>query len=300
MVTCSWWTAAGWRDDAAQQGNNNVSAMQFLPDPVRTKSLSTDELRSAFLVQGLFVPGQINLRRVDLDRVVLGGAVPTSAPLTLQAPEELLASFFCERRELGVLNIGASGTVTVDGTKHTLGNKDLVYVGRGSRSVTFASDNASTPARYYLVSYPAHADYPGAMVKAAEVQAGELGSMEQANRRRIARYIHTAGVKSAQLVMGVTSLEPGSVWNTMPAHTHHRRTEVYLYFDVPENGFVLHLVGEPGETRHIIVRDGEVALSPGWSVHSGCGTSNYSFCWAMGGENQDYADMQPVDMKTLR
>ena len=212
----------------------------------------------------------------------------------------MLASFFCERRELGVLNIGASGTVTVDGTTHTLGNKDLVYVGRGSKDITFASDSATTPARYYLVSYPAHADHEGAMVKAAEVQAGELGSMEQANRRRIARYIHTAGVKSAQLVMGVTSLEPGSVWNTMPAHTHHRRTEVYLYFDVPESGFVLHLVGEPGETRHIIVRDGEVALSPGWSVHSGCGTSNYSFCWAMGGENQDYADMQPVDMKTLR
>jgi 4-deoxy-L-threo-5-hexosulose-uronate ketol-isomerase len=274
--------------------------MHFLPDPVRTRSLSTDELRSAFLVQGLFVPGEINLRRIDLDRVVLGGAVPTSKPLTLEAPAELLAQFFCERRELGVLNIGASGTVTVDGTSHALGNKDLVYVGRGSKVVTFASDDAKAPARFYLVSYPAQADYPTSRVSKDDVQAGEIGSMEQANRRRIARYIHTAGLKSAQLVMGMTSLEPGSVWNTMPAHTHDRRTEVYLYFDLPENSVVLHLVGEPNETRHVVVRDGEVALSPGWSVHSGCGTSNYSFCWAMGGENQDYADMQAVDMKTLR
>ena len=252
------------------------------------------------MVQNLFVPGQINLRRIDLDRVVVGGAVPTKTPLALEAPEELLAGFFCERRELGVLNIGAAGTVTVDGTTHAIGNKDLIYIGRGSRDVSFASSDASSPARFYLVSYPAHADYPTTRVSKNDVQAGEIGSMEQANRRRIARYIHKDGVRSAQLVMGMTSLSPGSVWNTMPAHTHDRRTEIYLYFDLPDNAIVLHLLGEPTETRHVVVRDGEVALSPGWSVHAGCGTSSYSFCWAMGGENQDYADMQPADMKTLR
>jgi 4-deoxy-L-threo-5-hexosulose-uronate ketol-isomerase len=274
--------------------------MHFLPDATRTKTLTTDELRASFLVQGLFEPGAVNLRHIDLDRVVLGGAVPTSSPLKLEAPAELLAEFFCQRRELGVLNIGASGRVTVDGTVYALNNRDLVYVGRGSREVTFESDDPRQPARFYLVSYPAHGNHPTTRVSSKDVQSAEIGSMEQANRRRIARYIHTAGIQSAQLVMGMTALEPGSVWNTMPAHTHDRRTEIYLYFDVAPDAVVFHQLGEPTETRHLIVRDGEVALSPGWSIHAGCGTSNYSFCWAMGGENQDYADMQPVDMNTLR
>jgi 4-deoxy-L-threo-5-hexosulose-uronate ketol-isomerase len=274
--------------------------MHVLPDSTRTARMTTDELRASFLVQGLFQPGAVTLRHIDLDRVVLGGAVPTTKPLRLDAPPELLAEFFCERRELGVLNIGAPGRVIVDGVEHALGNRDLVYVGRGSRAVLFSSDDASHPSRFYLVSYPAHADHPTTRVSAADVQSGEIGSMEQANRRRIARYIHTAGIRSAQLVMGMTALEPGSVWNTMPAHTHDRRTEVYLYFDVPETAVVFHQLGDPSETRHLIVRDGEVALSPGWSIHAGCGTSNYAFCWAMGGENQDYADMKTVDINTLR
>jgi 4-deoxy-L-threo-5-hexosulose-uronate ketol-isomerase len=231
---------------------------------------------------------------------VLGGAVPTSTPLELAPLTDLKADYFCERRELGVLNIGAAGTVTVDGTRHLLGARDLVYVGRGSRDVSFASDDASKPARFYLVSYPAHAEHPTTRVAASEVQGDTIGAMEQANRRRIARYVHTAGIRSAQLVMGMTALEPGSVWNTMPAHTHERRTEVYLYFDLAEGAVVFHQLGQPSETRHLVVRDGEVALSPGWSIHAGCGTTNYAFCWAMGGENQDYADMQPVDMATLR
>jgi 4-deoxy-L-threo-5-hexosulose-uronate ketol-isomerase len=273
--------------------------MHFLPDSTRTARMTTEELRANFLVQGLFEPGAVNLRRIDLDRVVLGGAVPTNAPLHLEAPAELLAEFFCERRELGVLNIGKPGRVTVDGAEYALGNRDLVYVGRGSREVIFASEDALQPARFYLVSYPAHADYLTTRVSAADVQSGEIGSMEQANRRRIARYIHAGGIRSAQLVMGMTALEPGSVWNTMPAHTHDRRTEVYLYFDVPETAVVFHQLGEPSETRHLVVRDGEVALSPGWSIHAGCGTTNYAFCWAMGGENQDYADMQVVDISTL-
>jgi 4-deoxy-L-threo-5-hexosulose-uronate ketol-isomerase len=274
--------------------------MHFLPDAARTKTMTTDELRASFLVQGLFVPGAVQLRHIDLDRVVLGGAVPKSLPLRLDAPPELLAEFFCERREVGVLNIGAAGRVSVDGVAYPLGNRDLVYVGRGSREVLFESDDATQPARFYIVSYPAHADHPTTRVSSKDVQSAEIGSIEQANCRRIARYIHTAGIQSAQLVMGMTALEPGSVWNTMPAHTHDRRTEVYLYFDLPASAVVFHQLGEPAETRHLIVRDGEVALSPGWSIHAGCGTTNYSFCWAMGGENQDYADMQPVDMNSLR
>ncbi len=279
---------------------DGAMSLHTLPDAVRAARMTTDELRASFLVQGLFQAGTINLRRIDLDRLVLGGAVPLACPLTLEAPADLLASFFCERRELGVLNIGAPGGVSVDGTSYALANRDLVYVSRGSRAVTFSSDDAANPARFYLVSYPAHADHPTSLVQASSVQSGELGSTEQANRRRIARYVHAAGVQSAQLVMGMTALEPGSVWNTMPAHTHDRRTEIYLYFDLPETAVVFHQMGEPTETRHLIVRNGEVALSPTWSIHAGCGTSSYAFCWAMGGENQDYADMQVVDVNTLR
>lgn len=279
---------------------DGAMSLHTLPDAARAARMTTDELRASFLVQGLFQPGTINLRRIDLDRLVLGGAVPLSSPLTLEAPADLLASFFCERRELGVLNIGAHGNVSVDGTSYALGNRDLVYVSRGSRTVIFSSDDAANPAQFYLVSYPAHADHPTSFVQASSVQSGELGSAAQANCRRIARYVHAAGVQSAQLVMGMTALEPGSVWNTMPAHTHDRRTEIYLYFDLPETAVVFHQMGEPTETRHLIVRNGEVALSPAWSIHAGCGTSSYAFCWAMGGENQDYADMQVVDVNTLR
>lgn len=262
--------------------------------------MTTDELRAAFLVQNLFQPGAVTLRHVDLDRVVLGGAVPTDAPLVLEPSASLGAAYFTERRELGVLNIGGDGRVTVDGTTYELGKKDVLYVGRGSRDVRFESDSAATPTRFYLISYPAHATYPTTLVRAADVQGAEIGSAEHANRRRVARYVHLDGARSAQLVMGVTTLATGSVWNTMPAHTHHRRTEIYLYFDLPADDVVIHLHGEPTETRHLVVRDGEVVLSPGWSLHSGCGTSAYSFCWGMGGENQDYADMQMVNLESLR
>ncbi|AHG87906.1 KduI/IolB isomerase [Gemmatirosa kalamazoonensis] len=274
--------------------------MRYLPNAATTSRMTTEELRASFLVSDIFRPGEVRLEIVDLDRVVIGGAVPTGAPLRLEAHPDLLAEYFTERRELGVLNIGGVGTVTVDGTRHLLGRKDVLYVGRGSRDVSFESADAKDPARFYLVSYPAHASHPTTVVTQSEAQGATIGALETANRRRVARYIHTAGARSAQLVMGVTTLEPGSVWNTMPAHTHHRRTEIYLYFDLPHDAIVLHLLGQPSETRTIVVRDGEVALSPGWSVHAGCGTSAYSFCWAMGGENQDYADMQPVDISTLR
>ncbi len=274
--------------------------MRFLPDARTAATLNTNDLRASFLVRDIFAPGTITLELVDLDRVIVGGAVPVDVPLALGAPPEILAQYFCERRELGVLNVGGAGSVAVDGTAYPVGTRDVLYVGRGSRDVTFASDDATTPARFYLVSYPAHASHPTALVREREAFHGELGGAERANRRHIRRYIHRDGPPSAQLVMGVTTLEPGSVWNTMPAHTHERRTEIYLYFDLPADSVVVHLMGEPTDTRSLIVRDGEVALSPGWSVHSGCGTTAYSFCWAMGGENQDYADMQPVDLTSLR
>jgi len=274
--------------------------IHYLPGPAEAKRMTTEELRAAFLVQGLFQPGAVTLRHIDLDRVVLGGAVPTEVPLALESPESLGAEFFLERRELGVLNTGGAGTVTVDGEAYALETRDVLYVGRGSREVLFESDDAGRPARFYLVSYPAHVDCATTLARAADAEGGEMGSAASANRRRIARYIHLNGVRSAQLVMGVTALQEGSVWNTMPAHTHHRRTEVYLYFDLPDDGMVVHLMGEPAETRHLIVRDGEAILSPGWSVHAGCGTSSYTFCWAMGGENQVYTDMQPAPVNSLR
>jgi 4-deoxy-L-threo-5-hexosulose-uronate ketol-isomerase len=274
--------------------------MHRLPDVERTKHLTTNELREGFLVQGLFRPGEIVLRHIDLDRVVLGGAVPLATPLRVEAPASFAAEYFTERREVGILNIGGPGAVSVDGQRFVLEKKDVLYVGRGSRDVLLESADASKPARFYIVSYPAHGTHPVARVAGASVQGAELGAAESANRRKLARYIHLAGAPSSQLVMGVTTLLPGNVWNTMPSHTHSRRTEVYLYFDLPADAIVVHLMGEPQETRHLIVRNEEVILSPHWSVHSGCGTSSYAFCWAMGGENQDFTDMQAVDMRDLK
>jgi 4-deoxy-L-threo-5-hexosulose-uronate ketol-isomerase len=274
--------------------------MHDIPDRYRTRSLSSDELRASFLADGLFQPGAVTLRHVDLDRIVLGGAVPVDRPLVLEAPDWMAAAYFAERRELGLLNIGGAGTVTVDGVALPAERRDVVYVGRGSREVVLASADAARPARFYIVSYPAHVAHPTRRIAREEATVTELGTGEGANCRRLAKYIYPDAGPSAQLVMGVTELASGSVWNTMPSHTHTRRSEAYLYFDLPPNAVVVHLMGEPTETRHLIVRDGEVVLSPPWSIHSGCGTTNYAFCWAMGGENQDFGDMQPVDMNTLR
>lgn len=274
--------------------------MHLLPDAVRTRTLSTVDLRAAFLVEDLFRRDAITLRHIELDRLVLGGAVPGRETLRLEAPASFAAEYFTERRELGILNIGARGSVAVDGRRFDVERLDVLFVGRGSRDIQFTSDDAASPAKFYLVSYPAHASHPTTHVAGASVVGSAIGSPDRANARRIAKYIHADGAQSAQLVMGVTRLETGSVWNTMPAHTHFRRTELYLYFDLPDDGVVVHLMGEPGETRHLVVRNEQVVLSPTWSIHSGCGTSSYSFCWAMGGENQDYTDMQTVDMRNLK
>jgi len=274
--------------------------MRYLPNAATVRQMDTTALRKQFLVTDLWKAGSVVTELLDIDRVVLGGAMPTVGPLTLDAPEQLRAAFFCERREIGVLNIGGDGTVAADGTEFNLRAHDALYVGRGTRDVRFTSDNPLKPARFYFVSYPAHSEFPTARITPSDADVLELGTAENANRRQVRRYIHLQGVRSAQLVMGTTVLESGSVWNTMPAHTHDRRSEVYLYFDLPSDALVLHMVGEPQETRTLVARDGDVALSPGWSVHAGCGTRAYAFCWAMGGENQDYTDMTPVTMEALR
>jgi len=271
-----------------------------LPDSVRYRSMSTEELRSSFLLDSLFSEDVIELVYVDLDRTVIGSAVPTTGPLTLPCPQELRATSFLERRELGVLNIGGPGSVEVDGQSYSLDKLDAFYIGRGAVSVTFHSSDVSSPASFYLLSYPAHAEYPTTLIPFADQQPTTIGAAETANRRHISRLIHLEGVRSCQLVMGLTQLDTGSIWNTMPPHTHMRRSEVYLYFDIPATDRVIHLMGPPQETRHLIIADRQVVVSPGWSIHAGAGTRSYKFCWGMGGENQVYSDMDPAPIAELR
>jgi 4-deoxy-L-threo-5-hexosulose-uronate ketol-isomerase len=274
--------------------------MRYLPDPQAVRRSTTAELRDRFLVDDLFEAEKLNLRFIDLDRVVLGGVVPTAGPLALPTPASLATGYFTERRELGILNVGGPGSVTAAGRSFAMRRRDGLYVGRGTQDIRFQSDSSSDPARFYLVSYPAHASFPTTHLAHGDAEVTELGTSGTANRRRLFKYFHPDGIRTAQLVMGVTEMESGSVWNTMPPHTHQRRTEVYLYFDLPEDAAVFHFMGEPDETRHLLVRDEEVVLSPGWSIHSGCGTSSYAFCWAMGGENQVFSDMQGVSIADLR
>jgi 4-deoxy-L-threo-5-hexosulose-uronate ketol-isomerase len=271
-----------------------------MADAIRFEMMNTEELRETFLLEDLFQRGEIEFAYVDLDRTVIGGAVPTLSALKLETEPELRAEYFLERRELGVFNVGGAGTVTVDGKTFELDKMDCLYVSRGSKDVSFASKDAKAPAYFYLLSYPAHAVHPTAVVKFAEIKPVELGSLETCNKRKIYKAIHREGIKSCQLVMGFTVLDVGSNWNTMPAHTHMRRSEVYFYFDVDPAQRVLHLMGPPDATSHLVMKDKEVVVSPGWSIHAGVGTKNYAFCWGMGGENQDYADMDPVKIEELR
>ncbi|HEY1743272.1 MAG TPA: 5-dehydro-4-deoxy-D-glucuronate isomerase [Granulicella sp.] len=271
-----------------------------MADPVRYSRMTTPELRETFLLEGMFRPGALDLAYVDLDRTVIGSAVPTTAPLQLETQPELRAEFFCERRELGVLNVGGAGSVTVDGTTFELAKLDCLYVGRGSKAISFTSEDAANPAAFYLLSYPAHAEYPTKMVRFKDLEGLKLGSVETCNKRTIYKAIYREGIRSCQLVMGFTLLDEGSNWNTMPPHTHMRRSEVYMYFDVDPAHRVLHLMGPPQETRHLFIGDREVAVSPGWSVHAGVGTKSYGFCWGMGGENQAYDDMDGVAITELK
>jgi 4-deoxy-L-threo-5-hexosulose-uronate ketol-isomerase len=272
----------------------------LMADPVRYQRMTTEELRETFLLDALYEPGKIHLNYVDLDRAVVGMVAPVEGAIALPTDADLRASYFTERREVGVLNIGGSGTVTVEGKSYELENLDVLYVGRGNAEVSFESRDKSVPAIFYLLSYPAHASYPVTVVRKAEAIPTELGSVETCNKRTVCKYIHLEGARSCQLVMGVTHLAAGSNWNTMPPHTHMRRSEIYMYFNLDAGARVFHLMGPPAETRHIVLGDKGVVISPGWSIHSGVGTRAYSFCWGMGGENQDYADMDPAPVERLR
>lgn len=271
-----------------------------MPSAREAARLDTQALRAAFLLEGLFVSGEIRWVYTDLDRAIVGSAMPTTQPLDLGNDDALKADFFCQRRELGILNLGDAGSIVVDGISHEVARHDCLYIGRGSRAIRFASTCAETPAVFYLVSYPAHCAYPTVKASRADANQVVLGSRDDANERTIFQYIHEAGIMSCQLVMGFTEFKPGGVWNTMPCHTHARRSEVYCYFDVPEAHRVLHMMGEPQETRPLWVADRQIVLSPAWSIHCGCGTASYRFVWAMGGENQAFTDMDRVDIARLR
>ena len=271
-----------------------------MPGKAETKRLDTAGLRSNFMLNDLFAPGELRLAYTDMDRAIVGFAVPTTSVLTMPAGEQLRADFFCQRRELGILNVGGAGTVTVDGAAYKVGNQEVLYVGRGSKVITYASASAQEAAVFYLVSYPAHASYPTTHATKAQANQVKLGTKTDCNERTIYQFIHENGVKSCQLVMGFTDLAPGSIWNTMPSHTHERRSEVYMYFDNPAGHAVLHMMGEPTETRPLWAHNKQVILSPSWSIHSGAGTNAYRFCWAMGGENQRFDDMDKFAITDFR
>ncbi|HOE60158.1 MAG TPA: 5-dehydro-4-deoxy-D-glucuronate isomerase [Kiritimatiellia bacterium] len=270
------------------------------PDRQSYRRMTTDELRNRFVIEDLFQPGQVNLVYTNTDRAVVGGIVPETEHLELTGGREMACSYFCERREVGIINLGEPGTVVVDGTEHALARRECLYVRRGSRGLLFSSANPQKPACFYLVSYPAHTDYPTVKAGLKDANRIELGTLAESNRRTIYQYIRPGFIRSCQLVMGFTMLHEGSVWNSFPPHTHDRRTEVYCYFDLPPNGAVLHLLGAPDETRHVMLREKQVVLSPAWSVHCGAGTGGYAFVWAMGGENQEFDDMDKCDLASFR
>lgn len=268
-------------------------------NPNDVKLYTTERLRNDFLIQGLFKPGEVKLVYSQIDRIITGSACPIK-PITLEAGAELRAKYFLERREMGIINIGPKGVVKVDGVSYELDTKDGLYIGMGSKEIIFESKDSNNPAKFYFNSAPAHKTYPTVLIKPENCVQVELGSLEESNHRVITKYILPGQVESCQLVMGMTSLKPGSVWNTMPCHTHDRRMEVYLYFELPENAVVFHYMGEPTETRHIVMRNEEAVISPSWSIHSASGTQAYTFIWGMVGENQAFDDMDPVAMKDLR
>lgn len=263
------------------------------PDEFAT--LSPEEMRERFLVEGLFAAGEVRWMLSQSDRILLGGAVPSGAPLAITAPDEVRATNLCDRRELGVVCLSGSGTVTADDHSFDVEAEDIVYVGSGTVSVGVAGDAA-----FYLVSAPAHLSHPTRLIRRSEAQTLTIGDADRASLRTLRKYVHDQGVASCELALGITTIEPGNVWNTMPCHTHDRRTECYLYFDVPDGERVVHIAGQPGRTRSMIVADREAIISPPWSVHFGAGTAPYKFVWSTAGENLAYNDMDPVATSVLR
>lgn len=274
---------------------------RYASHPREVKQFDTERLREEFHIPVLFTPDRLELVLTHEDRLIIGGAHPVSREIKLDTDvKELGVGFFLERREIGIINVGGKGIVTVEGKDYALDHKECLFVGMGYQEVIFKSVDASHPAKFYLNSATAHQAYPTQKATLADAESADLGSIENSNDRTIYRFIHQNGIQSSQLVMGMTLLKTGNMWNTMPAHVHPRRMEAYMYFDLPDESVVFHLMGEPSETRHIVMRNEQAVISPSWSIHSGVGTSNYTFIWGMAGDNKIYSDMDPVDMKALK
>ncbi|MCX6299153.1 MAG: 5-dehydro-4-deoxy-D-glucuronate isomerase [Bacteroidetes bacterium] len=274
--------------------------IRFQNSPVETSKMSTEELRNNFLIQNLMKPGAIELVYSHYDRMIIGGAVPLKESISLPNEGELKAAYFLERRELGIINVGGAGIVTADGIDYEISRLESVYLGKGTSNVSFSSLDASAPAYFYLLSTPAHMSYPNRKMTKEEAAPVNLGDISTSNKRTIYKYIHNDGISSCQLVMGLTVLEAGSVWNSVPPHTHTRRMEAYFYFDVHPDHRVMHFMGEPQETRHLVIANNEVAISAPWSMHFGVGTASYGFIWGMAGENKEFTDMDPQPIASLK
>ncbi|MGE0502653.1 MAG: 5-dehydro-4-deoxy-D-glucuronate isomerase [Rhizobiaceae bacterium] len=269
-------------------------------DPETARGYDTQRLRQAFLIDDLFRSGEVRMTYSHLDRMTVGGAMPSGGALALATARQTGTEHFLDRREMTVVSVGGSGRVFAGGERFAMGHRDMLYLGMGSRDVSFASDDAGDPAKFYLLSAPAHRTFPSRLIKIGEAKRLDLGAQKTSNERSIFQFVHPDVMESCQLVVGMTVLAEGSVWNTMPCHVHDRRSEAYLYFGLPDGQRVFHFMGEPQETRHLVVANEQAILSPGWSIHSGAGTSNYTFVWAMAGDNVDYRDVDAVAIETLK
>ncbi len=274
--------------------------VRYANHPDDAERYNTAEIRKHYLIEKLFEKDTISLTYSHVDRIIAGGAMPVEKELPLESGKELGTDYFLERREMGVINIGGPGSLIIDGKKHKVGGREGAYIGKGVRELVFSSDESSNPAKFYINSAPAHKEFPTMLIDLEKANKVELGSPENLNVRTINQFVHPAVCESCQLVMGMTFLATGSVWNTMPCHTHERRMEVYCYFDMAEDTRVFHLMGKPDETRHLVISNEQAVISPSWSIHSGVGTSNYTFIWGMCGENITFDDMDFIDMKALR
>jgi len=278
--------------------------IRYSANPRDFKRYTTEEIRKEFLIEDLYRPDQVTAVYSHIDRMVTLGCMPVTKSIPIEQGIDVWANFgthfFLERREVGLFNIGGPGQVTVDGTVYPMGYKDCLYITRGSREVLFSSDSPTAPAKFYMVSAPAHCSYETRLIRLSDAARKPLGALETSNKRVIHQFIHPDVLPTCQLSMGMTVLEPGSVWNTMPAHTHERRMEVYTYFEIPAGNVVFHMMGEGQETRHIVLQNEQAVISPSWSIHAGAGTGSYSFIWAMGGENQAFDDMDVIPVTALR
>jgi len=272
----------------------------FQHSPTETKQMDTKQLRDNFLLQNLMQPGTIQLNYTHYDRMIVGGVVPTTNSITLPEEDELKANYFLERREMGIINVGNKGIVTADGVVYEIDKLECVYLGKGTKEVSFKSHTEKDPAHFYLLSVPAHQTYPTRLMTKAEASPVNLGDISTSNKRTIYKFIHNDGIQSCQLVMGLTTLAEGSVWNSVPPHTHTRRMEAYFYFDLNEAHRVMHFMGEPQETRHLVIANNEAVVSAPWSMHFGVGTASYGFIWGMAGENKEFTDMDQVPIATIK